>query len=282
MNSKDVCFYQINLNKFFTFVKTKKMLFLTLKCVYEIDGNNTAEMKRIELQKLSKWKADLIHLIYPNTCLICENELSHHQNHFCTFCSDQLQYTYFERYDEPTLLDQLFWGRIPVHATYSYLYFEKGKSVQPILHALKYKDKPEIGVEMGKLMGEKLKEMDGFKNLDALIPVPLHAYKEFKRGYNQSEKIADGLALVLNTFVDTGFISRVKNTESQTKKNRFLRWDNVENKFKSSLNTKKSYKHIAIVDDVITTGSTLEAIIQQIHKNYPEIRVSVISLAMAK
>lgn len=282
MNSKDVCFFQINLNKFFTFVKTKKMLFLTLKCVYEIYGNNTAEMKLIELQKLSKWKNDLFHLIYPNICLICENELSQHQNHFCSFCGEQLQYTYFERYDEPTLLDQLFWGRIPVHATYSYLYFEKGKSVQPLLHALKYKDKPEIGVELGRLIGKQIKEREDFKDVDALIPVPLHANKEFKRGYNQSEKLADGIASVLNTHVDTDFISRIENTDSQTKKNRFLRWDNVENKFKSSLRTKKMYKHIAIVDDVITTGSTMEAIIQQIQKNYPEIRISVISLAIAK
>lgn len=258
------------------------MLFLTLKCVYEIYRNNTAEMKVIELQNLSKWKRDLVHLIYPNTCLVCENELSQQHNHFCPFCYAELQFTYFERSDEPTLLDQLFWGRIPVHATYSYLYFEKGKSAQPILHALKYKDKPEIGVELGRMMGEQIKELEVFKDVDAIIPVPLHSHKEFKRGYNQSEKIADGIASILNTYVDTDFISRVKNTESQTKKNRFLRWENMENKFKSSLNAKKSYKHVAIVDDVITTGSTMEAIIQQIQKNYPEIRVSVISLAIAK
>lgn len=282
MNSKDVCFSQINLNKFFTFVKTKKMLFLTLKCVYEIYRNNTAEMKVIELQNLLKWKDDFFHLIYPNTCLVCENELSQQHNHFCPFCHDELQFTYFERYAEPTLLDQLFWGRVSVYATYSYLYFEKGKSVQPILHALKYKDRPDVGIELGMLIGEKIKILNSFKDLEVLIPVPLHPKKEFKRGYNQSEKIAEGIASSLNIQVDSHFISRVKNTASQTKKGRFLRWDNVDNTFITSFSSKKTYTHIAIIDDVITTGATIESIIRNIRGNYPEIRISVISLALTK
>jgi competence protein ComFC len=237
-------------------------------------------MINFKLQNVLNWKQDILHLIYPNICLICENELPNHQNNICSFCQSDLQFTFFERYKEPTLLDQLFWGRIPIVGTYSLLYFEKRKSAQPILHALKYKDRPEIGCEMGSLIGEKIKDLDKFKDLDALIPVPLHPKKLFTRGYNQSEKLADGISNILNIPVDIDFIQRFKQSETQTKKNRFLRWDNVQNKFLSISN--KNYKHIAVVDDVITTGATLEAIIRVIIENNPEIRVSIISLALTK
>lgn len=237
-------------------------------------------MINFKLQNALNWKQDILHLIYPNVCLICENELSNHQNNICSFCERDLQFTFFERYKEATLLDQLFWGRIQIVGTYSLLYFEKGKSAQPILHALKYKDKPEIGREMGMLIGERIEKIAKFQDLDALIPVPLHPKKLFTRGYNQSEKIADGISNILNVPVDNDFIQRFKQSETQTKKNRFLRWDNVQNKFLS--NSNKNYKHIAVVDDVITTGATLEAIIRVIIENNPEIRVSIISLALTK
>jgi ComF family protein len=237
-------------------------------------------MTSIYLQKIKKIKNDLVHLVYPSICTICENELPSHQNFICSFCKTEFQFTYFERFSEPTPLDQLFWGRVKVESTYSYLYFEKGKSAQPVLHALKYKDKPEVGVEMGKIIGENVKNIASFQSIDALVPVPIHPKKEFIRGYNQSEKLADGISEVLNVPVVVDFLERTKFSESQTKKNRFLRWDNVENNFKSK--NRSHYKHIAIVDDVITTGATLEVIIRTIQENNPEIRISVISLALTK
>ena len=239
-------------------------------------------MTNFKLQNISKWKDDLIHLIYPNSCLICEKELSLKDEHFCTFCLNEFQYTFFERYTEPTILDQLFWGRVDIHSSYAHLFFEKGKSTQPILHALKYKDKPKIGVEMGKSIGENLKKLPSFNSVDTLIPVPIHSKKQFIRGYNQSEKIADGISEILNIPVILDFMGYAKQTESQTKKGRFLRWDNVENKFKANNKKSSSLKHIAIVDDVITTGATLEAIIRLIRENNPEIRISIISLAITK
>lgn len=239
-------------------------------------------MVEFKLHFFSKWKQDIIHLIYPSTCLICEKELPNQYEHICSFCSSEFQYTYFERYEEATLLDQLFWGRVLVHSTYAYLFFEKGKSSQPILHALKYKSKPEIGIEMGALIGENLKIMSSFDGVEALIPVPIHSKKEFVRGYNQSEKLADGIGSVLNIPVVLDFMDQTKRTESQTKKGRFLRWDNVENKFKAAINKTVSYSHIAIVDDVITTGATLEAVIRKIQEINPEIRISIIGLAITK
>lgn len=238
-------------------------------------------MLRFGLKNLLNWVDSIGHLIYPNSCIICQEELVSNITSVCPFCYKDLYFTYFERYEEPTILDQLFWGRVQLKATYSMLFFEKGKNVKPILHALKYKDKPEIGIQFGKLIGQKIKPLTQFQDLDALIPVPLHYQKKFIRGYNQSEKLAEGISEILNIPVDADFLKRNKNTETQTKKNRFLRWDNVQNKFSIKINS-KNYKHIAIVDDVITTGATLEAIIQEIQKNNPEVCISVISLAIAK
>lgn len=249
---------------------------------YEMKGIVSAVKSHLKLEKLSTWKQDVLHLIYPNVCLVCENELAGQQQFFCSFCKDNFQYTYFEQFTEPTPLDQLFWGRVPVYSTYAYLYFEKEKSVQPILHGLKYKDKPQIGIQLGTLIGQHVQNMPGFKDLQVLIPVPLHPRKEFTRGYNQSEKIADGIGAVLQIPVMNTYIKRTKFTESQTRKTRFLRWDNVANKFIVSRTLLSKFTHIALVDDVITTGSTLEAIIQLIHENNPEIRISVLSLALTK
>ena len=133
---------------------------------------------------------------------------------------------------------------------------------------------------MGKLIGEQVKQLSSFQDIDALVPVPIHPKKEFTRGYNQSEKLADGIAEILNLPVLINYIERTKNSDSQTKKGRFKRWDNVENKFISKNTT--NFKHIALVDDVITTGATLEVIVRMLQENNPELRISIISLALTK
>lgn len=221
------------------------------------------------------------HMIFPDKCLICDEELSKTMNFVCVFCREEMHFTEFEKYAEPTTLDKIFWGRIQLNATYSLLYFEKGKSTQKILHALKYKSNPQVGIEFGKEIGRKIKTLPLFKDIDIIVPVPLHPKKEFDRGYNQSEQIAIGISEVISVDVDKNFLKKQSHTGSQTKKGRFERWDNVVNNFilkKSS----KTLNHIAIVDDVITTGATLEALCLSIKKNYPDIRISIISLALTK
>jgi ComF family protein len=192
-----------------------------------------------------------------------------------------MHFTHFEKYTEPTELDKLFWGRINLAGTFALLLFEKGKSTQKILHALKYKSNPAVGVEFGEEIAKRIQSMRHFDDLDALIPVPIHPKKAFIRGYNQSEQIAIGLSNVLTIPVDTHFLKKQEHTKSQTKRGRFDRWDNVVNNFVLRKQV-KTPKHIAIVDDVITTGATIEALVRSIHKNYPEIRVSIISLALTK
>jgi len=229
---------------------------------------------------LQKIISDVGNLIFPNECLSCEKELSRFEKHLCSFCEDDLPLTNFHLFEEATPTDKLFWGRATITKTYSHLFFEKNKTSQTILFNLKYKNKSELGVYFGKKIGENLSLNNDFKTVDAFVPVPLHHKKEFIRGYNQSEVLAIGICEVLNKPMDKTTVQRTKHSVSQTKKSRFQRWDNVNEIFKIS-DKINDYKHIVLVDDVITTGSTLESIIQAIRKKNPNILISVVTLAVA-
>lgn len=243
--------------------------------------NKNREKRTLRLNNWFELGRTISHLVYPEVCLICSKELTSKETSLCSFCFEELHFTHFEKYTEPTTLDKLFWGRVPVEASYALLYFEKAQSTQKILHALKYKSNPHVGLEFGRIIARRLKKMDAFKQIDLLIPVPIHPKKEFLRGYNQSEQIANGISEIMNIRVDNRFLKKRSHTGSQTKRGRFARWDNVVNNFILK-KQKGNPKHIAIVDDVITTGATLEALIRSIQKNYPDIRISIISLALTK
>ncbi|MDX2359609.1 MAG: phosphoribosyltransferase family protein [Crocinitomicaceae bacterium] len=177
-------------------------------------------------------------------------------------------------------MDQLFWGRININATYAHLFFEKDKASQTILFNLKYKNNAELGVHFGREIGKVLQKTTAFSNVDAYIPVPLHPKKEFIRGYNQSEVLTKGICEVLDAKMDTKTIVRTKHSETQTKKSRFQRWDNVNTIFKVK-GTIMNYKHIVLVDDVVTTGSTIESIAQTLLTKNPKLSISVVTLAIA-
>ncbi len=223
----------------------------------------------------------LAHLLFPNSCLICSIELTQKEKAVCQKCLTELPETKFNSDDKENPAQQLFWGRVKIDNVFCWLQYNKDLSTKTLLHQIKYKDKPQLAQVMGGKMGLAIHKFDWIQSIDALIPVPIHPKKKFIRGYNQSEQIAIGLQGVFDIPVDNHFLKREVHTESQTKKGRFSRWDNIENAFRSTKSQKK-YKHIAIVDDVITTGATMERIIEQIHKNNPEIRVSLISLAFAQ
>jgi competence protein ComFC len=230
----------------------------------------------------NKWATDLMQVLYPNFCLICDTETPNTPGAICSVCEFELQYTYYEDYKESTALDQLFWGRIPVKETYSLLYFEKTNTTQSILHALKYKDRPDVAKYFGEKLGEKVRNLEKFSDLDALIPVPLHPEKEFLRGYNQSEVLARGIAEQLKIPVNNQLLKRVVFSESQTKKARDKRWDNMQGRFESRETETSRLKHIALVDDVVTTGATLETCVRLLLEIIPDCRISVISLAITR
>lgn len=222
-----------------------------------------------------------VHLLFPSSCLVCQGELLRAEQICCSVCFSELMFTRFENEQEPTPLDQLFWGRVDVAATYALLYYEKTNNVKPLLQALKYNNRPDVGIFFGKLLGNKLLEQANFSSVEVLIPVPIHRKKRYDRGYNQSEQLVKGMCMIWKLQTDKKLVSKRMHTQSQTKFGRFKRWDNVENQFYVDKGIGR-YKHIALVDDVITTGATLEAIMKEIRLISPEIQISVISLALAK
>lgn len=231
------------------------------------------------LNRFSFW-GDLVHLVFPEVCVSCSKELSFTEKSICSICLSELSETNFHLSTEPTAIDQLFWGRFNVHKAYTYLFFEKEKSSQHVLFSLKYKDNPAIGEYFGAKMADRISTIPEFKDVDVFIPAPLHPKKAFIRGYNQSQALAKGLGSELEKPVDLTSVIRAKHGSTQTKKNRFQRWDNVQSTFKTK-NSILKYKHIVLVDDVITTGSTLESIAQSIRKAHPTVKISIVTLAMS-
>lgn len=209
---------------------------------------------------LKRYTNDLINLLFPELCNGCGKLLYHGEKDICTKCLYDLPYTDFHLYEDNPVAKQL-WGRLPVNAAMAMLYFKKGAKVQNLIHGLKYDGKTEIGIPLGKLLANKLSKSEFYTDVDLIVPVPLHQKKLRTRGYNQSEYIATGLAEELEVSLSTKHLLRNKATESQTKKARYTRYENMQDVF--SVNEKKAHeladKHILLVDDVVTTGATLEA-----------------------
>ncbi len=223
--------------------------------------------------------SDFISLLYPRLCMACGNSLFRHEQVLCTQCLLELPKTNFHRFpDSP--LDKVFWGRVPIERTAAMYYFSKGGKVQHLIHQLKYKGQREVGIYIGKLLGKDLTEEPDFLKIDAIIPVPLHLSKLRKRGYNQSEQFAHGLAESMGIAVDTTSFIRARATETQTKKSRFARYENVKEIFRIADPESITNKHILLVDDVITTGSTLESCAVML-LTVPGVRVSVAAMAYA-
>ena len=220
-------------------------------------------------------------LIYPNNCVVCKKELPDQMEMICFACLEDLHYTHFEKFKEPSLGDELFWGREKIEHVFAMLYYEKGNSTQTILHKIKYQEGQQLGVYMGKMLVRKLSELDWIKEVDALLPIPLHSKKNFKRGYNQSLLIAQGFSEESGIPIKGG-LERKKHHDSQTKKSKEERWQNVKSIFKVNPDAIKGMQHVIIVDDVLTTGSTLEAAAKTLKEFNPNLKVSFVTIAIAK
>jgi ComF family protein len=173
-----------------------------------------------------------------------------------------------------------FWGKINFTSAASCYYFTKGSKVQHLVHQLKYNGYKEIGEYIGKLYGYELRNAPLFSGISAVIPVPLHPRKQATRGYNQAEWFARGLAASMHAALDVTTLVRSHASETQTRKSRFRRWENVKEIFRLTDAGRQAGKHVLLVDDVITTGSTLEAAGHALMQ-VPGISISVASIACA-
>ncbi len=213
-------------------------------------------------------------LFYPHICAGCGSDLLKANELLCIQCIHELPHTQFEKYPNNPI-ERIFYGRLHIEAAHSEFYFNKGELIQHLVHDFKYKGNKAIGIYLSKIMGDKMLESGRFKYIDYLIPLPLFADKEFKRGFNQATIICEGIAEAMNIPVVTKNVNRIRFTETQTRKHRTERWENVSDSFRIEHPTVLENKHILLVDDVITTGATLEACAQKII----EIRGAKISIA---
>lgn len=208
--------------------------------------------------KIPPFIEDFISLLYPRVCAACGNSLFKNEEVICTFCLYHLPKTNYHLMDDSPL-DKVFWGRAQLAHTAALYNFQKKGKVQHLIHQLKYKGRMDVGVYMGKILGTDLLKTVAFQDITKVVPVPLHPAKQRKRGYNQSEQIAIGLAKAMNIEMDATSFVRTFNTETQTRKSRFARWENVKEIFKVTSPEELANRHILLVDDVITTGATLES-----------------------
>lgn len=232
------------------------------------------------MEQIGIYLEHLFQLIYPNLCLACEQQTKAKNQLCCLTCLSKLHYTnqHFEKENDFT---EHFWGRVRIESAASLLYYTKGNPAQELIQKLKYHKKARIGLELGEQHGAFLKQSSLFQNVDLIIPVPLHRKKEYQRGYNQSWMYAQGMANAMEVPASTKFLLRVKETQTQTKKSRIERVENTKDAFKVNRPEALIGKHLLIVDDVMTTGATLEACVLKL-KEVENIKISLATLAMAK
>lgn len=222
---------------------------------------------------------DFISFFYPDTCYACGNSLFRHEKVLCTQCLQHLPKTNYHLHPGNPL-DKVFWGRVKIEQATALYYYSKGGKVQHLIHQLKYKGKKEVGIYLGKLLGTELKELPAYHDISAVLPVPLHPRKQRKRGYNQSEQFAIGLSEAMGIRMEAGSFIRKVATETQTKKSRLARWENVKEIFAVTNPVSIEGRHLLLVDDVVTTGATIESC-ASVLLTLPGVKVSVASIAFA-
>ena len=222
---------------------------------------------------------DVISLLLPRICHGCGNQLLRNEKVICTGCYVLIPKTNFHLSPENPV-EKLFWGRCVIERAAAFSYYTRDSRIRRMIHHLKYRGASEIGTELGRIYGNSLKNSDFLKGIDLIIPVPLHPSKKRQRGYNQSDLISMGISDASGIPVGTDILKRTTVTGTQTRKSRYDRWTNVNDIFRVTCPQRLEGKHVLIVDDVITTGSTIEACANEILKE-ENTKVSVAALAFS-
>lgn len=220
---------------------------------------------------------NLLSLFYPRLCVSCGDALQQNEHCICLNCMLHLPETLFHK-EHFNPLRIIFDGRVPVEEVTALMSYKKANRTQKILHNLKYKGQKEIGSVLGEYFGGQLLTEDRWRNVQYILPIPLHPKKQRKRGYNQSELIAKGLSKGMGIPYLSDVLIRSQFTETQTRKGRFARWQNVKEVFEVQHPEKVAHTHVLVCDDVLTTGATMEAAIRKLLE-VEGVRVSVATLA---
>jgi ComF family protein len=236
----------------------------------------------MSFQKFLKFKAsfnDLIDLIFPRFCILCQKPLLRNESPWCINCKLNLAKKTFVNWDQNSLTE-LFWGRVPLKHAASFFIYKKNTLVQECIYDFKYFSKLSIGKKLSSIAAETYKEKIPALSIDMIVPVPLSNKKQKKRGFNQSEIIANTLAEHWHIPVVKDLLLKVKEKPSQTGLDKWSRWENSKNSFTLANNHFFKNKHLLIVDDIITSGATIESLALPLTK-IPGIKLSVFSLAFS-
>lgn len=221
----------------------------------------------------------IIELFYPNLCFACQQHHAPEGSPICISCEYKISPTgYHLLADNPVL--ERFWGRIDLEHASTCFDFNKGGLLQNLIHQLKYDNQPQIGIELGRIYGTMLKKVAPYDTVDYVLPVPLHPKKKHQRGYNQAALIAQGMSETMGVNWTSDYLIRKAYTTTQTKKSRLDRFANVQNAFEVPSKEMLAGKHLLLVDDVITTGATLEACAVQLLQA-ENVKVSLAAIALA-
>ncbi|MDU8884898.1 phosphoribosyltransferase family protein [Yeosuana sp. MJ-SS3] len=222
---------------------------------------------------------NLIDLFFPKVCYSCNTLLTDNEKYVCTDCRHDLPVTNFHHSGDDFVL-KIFYGRVKIEQATALLRFRKKDIVQQLLHNLKYRGYEDIGIFLGDWLGEELKTIENYNFIEAVIPVPLHKKKLKKRGYNQVAKFGKHIADALNCEYLDNVLIKISDTESQVFKGRFARWSNSNEVFSIQNKHLIGGKHILLVDDIITTGATIESCVNVLNQANG-LKISVASMAIA-
>jgi ComF family protein len=231
------------------------------------------------MKLLRAYLADFAALLFPELCPACQASLVAGEHILCSDCRFNLPFTNFHQ-QPANIVAQQFWGKINIEAAYALYYFHKGGKIQNLMHHFKYKGMLQIGNLLGSIAGAQLASNNVFNTADVIIPVPLHKRRLRERGYNQSACFAYGLAEKLNAVVDEHSLVRTVATKTQTQRSRFARFENMQNVFAVKDPAALEGKHVLLVDDIVTTGSTLEACGAELLK-VAGLKLSIATIAYA-
>jgi ComF family protein len=229
------------------------------------------------LTAIKNYIDDFLHLFFPHVCAGCDNDVLNTDDELCAACLNSLPETGFlSTQNNP--VEKIFYGRIKIHNAGSAFYFNKDSVIQELIIQLKYRNNKNAGKFLGKLLGQRLLESKRFDDVDVIVALPLNDKKLYKRGYNQSLAIVEGITSVWNKKVAENAVGRILFTETQTQKDRIARWRTMENVFEVYDASLLENKHVLLVDDVVTTGATLEACSSAILK-VPGVKLSLATVA---
>lgn len=232
------------------------------------------------MKPISFWHR-LLDLISPRPCIICGHRLSVTEDIICVRCNFHLPRTGFQKDPYENEMARLFWGQIPIERATALFFYEAHSETANILYDLKYKDHPEIGEVMGRMLAREIQSSGFFDGIDGIVPVPLEKKRQRQRGYNQSMEIAGGISEITRLPIYDKVVRRTTYEGSQTNKGRWERNENVEHVFELSDSTAIQGRHLLIIDDVVTTGATVIACAKELLK-VPDVKISVLALGFAK